>query len=153
MDRIRQHGVIEQHGTQLLIGQTRYAFAEIGLAIVLVLELPGDVSPVQICAAVEPCSGQNRRNVGRFINVGCRQNLITDAECAKLLGVPLLNHSKTAKLALCAIEVTVVVSVVCCKTVPTDPVANLHPFNYMHRERYPGDPGFPSFPVLYVEFG
>src|SRR6266508_5998704 len=68
-------------------------------------------------------------------------------------GHPLLDHAEAAKLALLAIEVTVVVGVARDESVAADVVVGLDALDHVHRERQPRDPGSAVALVPQVELG
>ena len=70
---------------------------------------------------------------------------------AKLLGIPLVDAPEAAKLALDAVEVTMVIGRARDETVAADEIAGLDPRDDVHRERQARDPGCSGLLVFKVE--
>ena len=60
---------------------------------------------------MKPGAGENRRNVGRLVDIRSGWKLLTCIERRELLRVELLDHAEAAELALDPVEITMVVSV------------------------------------------
>ena len=105
----------------------------------------------QISSCVEPGLRLHRRHKRGLIEIACLRRGRIRGDRPNLFGIPLLNHPEAPELALNAIEVAVMVGITRDKAVAADAVIRLHPLDYMHRERQPGDPRTAAQLVLQVK--
>src|SRR5262249_40402984 len=102
--------------------------------IVFSSKMQANLDDLIIDTGVEPSLRPDRWHKGRFVEIGCLGRGRVGRDVANLLSVCLLNHSESAKLALDAVKVPVVILVAGYKPTAADTVVGLHSLNAMNSE-------------------
>ena len=102
---------------------------------------------------MKPGAGQDRRNVGSFLDVRRDWELLTCAERGEFLRVRLIYPAEAPELTLDPVEVTVMVRVTRGEAAAANSVIGFDALNHVDREGDPGDPGGPIEFVGQVELG
>ena len=144
---IGQDRVGKEHGLRtlqlfltLLVGQLLIIFAGISLLIVLMLELFGDLCPLDECPGVKPGLGDYGRDVRRSIEIHSLRKGPRCGDCAQFLGIRLLDHTEAAELAFDSIKVPMVIGIARNEAIAADVVVNFLPLDDVHDIWQPRDP-------------
>jgi len=151
VQRDGKDGVRDHHCFQLLIGESPDSFGLIPLPIIFMFELLRNFRFLKICAIVEPRLSQNRRHMGRSIDVVSNRKIAARVQGGKFFGVPLVHAPEAAELPLDTVVETVMIGIAGYEAVPADAVVCFYPFHYVHGKRQTRDPRLPRRLVREVE--